>query len=509
MNRRDFLADVGRGMLVAGIGAATASELGLCSARADDTPQRLEFGKLEPLVALIQETPANKCLPILVEKVRDGVELRTLVAAASLANARTMGGHDYDGYHAFMALLPSLQMARELPTERQALPVLKVIYRNIADIQAFGGRKNEKLRPVQPIPIPNGVPGGEALRAAVRKRDIAAADGTFAQLAHGKPEDAFNDLQGIVQDDLNVHRIVLAWRAWATLDLTGPEHAQTLLRQSIHFCVTDDSVGHIASAIQPVLPKLLDQYKLLDKTPGKREAEDGWVEKLAKTIHGDPPAVAAEAVAAALAEGFSPEAIGEAMSLAANRLLLCDRGRGQAKPGKPVRSVHGDSVGVHASDAANAWRNVARVSNARNTMASLICGAFHTAGQARGMKDPLPLAEQLDKVTSKEADKLLSETEAAIKDNDQMMACALVRRYGDLGHAARPLFDLLLRYAVSEDGSLHAEKYYRTVVEEFEATRAAFRWRHLIGLARVTASEYGERADGYEEACRLLKVANP
>ena len=65
---------------------------------------------------------------------------------------------------------------------------------------------------------------------------------------------------------------------------------------------------------------------------------------------------------------------------------------------------------------------------------------------------------------------------------------------------------MLLKYATSEDGALHAEKYYRTVSEEFARTRAAYRWRHLVGLARVTASEYGKRADGYEEACRLLKV---
>jgi hypothetical protein len=63
---------------------------------------------------------------------------------------------------------------------------------------------------------------------------------------------------------------------------------------------------------------------------------------------------------------------------------------------------------------------------------------------------------------------------------------------------------LLLRFATSEDGALHAEKYYRTVVEEFGSTRQAFRWRHLVGLARVSASEYGFPAPGFAEACRLL-----
>jgi len=89
----------------------------------------------------------------------------------------------------------------------------------------------------------------------------------------------------------------------------------------------------------------------------------------------------------------------------------------------------------------------------------------------------------------------------------QAHACAAVHRYGQLGNPARPVFDLMLKYAVSEDGSLHAEKFYRTVSEEFATTRPAFRWRHLVALARVTASEYGRPAPGYAEARELLRIA--
>ena len=100
----------------------------------------------------------------------------------------------------------------------------------------------------------------------------------------------------------------------------------------------------------------------------------------------------------------------------------------------------------------------------------------------------------------------MSEADDAIRQNLQGHAAAVVHRYGALGHAPRPVFDLLLRYAVSEDGALHAEKYYRTVTEEFSATRPAFRWRQLVALARVTASEYGRPAAGIAEARELLKV---
>jgi hypothetical protein len=64
----------------------------------------------------------------------------------------------------------------------------------------------------------------------------------------------------------------------------------------------------------------------------------------------------------------------------------------------------------------------------------------------------------------------------------------------------------MLKYAISEDGALHAEKYYRTTSEEFAATRPAFRWRQLVALARVTASECNRPAPGMAEAREMLKV---
>ncbi|HKB05676.1 MAG TPA: hypothetical protein VKD90_25880 [Gemmataceae bacterium] len=503
--RREFLADVGRGMLVASIGPALATDLGLSPAFAD-APDSLSFGKLEPLAAFLQDTPLDKLQPALAQKIKDGTDLRTLVAAGALANAREFGGRHYEGYHTFMALAPAFEMSQELPKEQQALPIFKVLYRNSTHIQGKGGRKHEELHPVHATTIPEGKLPGEAVRDATRRNDHKTAEGYFATIAKGKPDDAFDELQYTVHDDVNVHRVVLAWRAWMMLDFTGPEQAHTLLRQSVLFACREGNRDRVTlSGIQTLLPKLLDQYKLVGKKFGTRQADDAWIEKLAKVIYGQGRDRAADAVAAALAEGFTPESVGEAMSLAANQLVLRDPGRRQADGFKQVGSVHGDSPGVHASDAANAWRNIARVSGQRNAVASLIVGAYHTAGQHGGqLPDPYPQKEHTEKVRTTDPAALLKETEAAVKARDQALACALVSRSGELSQPARPVFDLLLQYAVSEDGALHAEKYYRTVTEEFNSSRPAFRWRQLAALARVTASEYGKPAPGMDEARRLL-----
>ena len=149
-NRREFLSDVGRGMVVATIGAGTAADLGLASIRADDaSAPPLTFGPLEPLVALLQETPADRIVATVVGRLRSGTDLRTLLAAAAMANARTFGGEDYVGFHTMMALAPAFHIAEELPPETRALPVVKVLRRNTARIQEAGGRSKEVLHPVE------------------------------------------------------------------------------------------------------------------------------------------------------------------------------------------------------------------------------------------------------------------------------------------------------------------------------------------------------------------------
>ena len=511
-SRRKFLEDVGRGMLVAGVGSTLAFELGLCPAAAADFDDLVRFGELEPLVQFMQQTPLEKLQREVVSKLKQGTDSKSLVAAAALANARAFGGQDYDGYHTFMALIPAWEMSHALPESERPLPILKVLYRNTARMQSSGALDHEALHLVEAADLPAGADPAISLQSAVRTGESDKAEAVFAAIAQGPVGEAYNHLQYSVQDEVDVHRIVLAWRAWSMLSVAGEQHAHTLLRQSVRYCVAGERSlqknGRAPSEIRKLLPQLLSDHGLLERPLGTRDPGDAWVESTAQLIFGGTRPQAAAAVAQALAEGISPDAIGEAISLASNQLLLCDPGRSasQASPGKPAGSVHGASVGVHASDSANAWRNIAKVSNPRNTAASLIVGAFHTAGQAIDVGSTLMAYREASAELSDRTETLLTQLDEAVRAGEQLRAAAVVARWEGLGQSPDPLFKLLLRFGVSEDGALHAEKYYRTVAEEFSTTRPAFRWRHLVGLARVTASESGHPAPGQEEARQLLRV---
>jgi hypothetical protein len=498
-------------MLVAGLGAAVAQDLGFSPAFAYEGAAELSFGKLDGLVDLMQNTPAEKLQPILVEKLHCGeADLTQLISAGALANAETFGGEDYVGFHTAMAMLPALQMAKALPNERQALPILKVLYRNSQQIQLYGGASKKTLREMHAAEEATVENAGVAIRDACRATDVAQAEKLFAPLGRGSIEDAFNALQPAMQDDINVHRFVFAHRTYGLAGLLGSDHAHTILRQCVRFCITHEQGrqkhNSPESPIRALMPKLLDQYKLDGKRLGSRDPGDGAVEALAKVIFQGPPDRSADAAAAALAEGISPEVVGEAISLASNMMVL--------KQGADNWRTHGDSAGVHSSDATNAWRNMARHARPQYAVSGLIVAAYHVAVHTPFKGDAYPLADHRSEIKAKDAEGLLAEAEDAVRNNDQGRAAAAIALYGEAGHSPEAVLERMLKYTVSEDGRLHGEKYFGTVVEEFATTRPAFRWRQLVGLARVTASAYGYdrvdkrggRAAGYEEACKLLKV---
>lgn len=510
-NRRRFLADVGRSMLVASVGSSLAFDLQLASAADGDGLERLTFGSRERMVDQLQSLSPERMLRMVVDELKGGVALKEVVAVAALANARAFAGEDYVGFHTLMALRPALTMSEELTGPAAALPVLKVLYRNSSRIAEAGVHATDALRPVAGASDRTG--GAPAIREAVHGRNRDAAERALSASTSHSAETGFNDLLPTVEEGAEVHRVVLAARAWDMIALVGEENATTMLRQSLRYCLKNEeyTAQHYTN-LRATLPRVMDQFQLENRPWGTRAVDDAWVAGMMRTFWGSTPEQAAEAAGAAIAEGIAPARIFEAISLATNQLVLCDGGRPKEwiAAGKPEGSVHGDSIGVHASDAAHAWRTIALASNARQRNAAIVVAAWQLAKDRLQRKaefdqwEPRPRPEHLSRVTAPGKSALLAALDEAVKANDQDLCCAITATYGESGHDEAPLMAALRSFATTQDGALHAEKYYHTACSNFRATAPSLRWRHLVALSRVTASEYGRAAAGVEEARGLL-----
>ncbi|MEZ6040723.1 MAG: hypothetical protein R3C20_09460 [Planctomycetaceae bacterium] len=512
-SRRQFLSSVSTGTLIATLGPHIASELGFFPKALGDgfEEKPLHFGNMESLVCQMQETPVEQLQSQLARMIATGTSLRTFIGAAALANARTFGGEDYVGFHTFMAMAPALEMSKRLPTHLAPLPVFKVLYRNTDRIQQFGGRDAEVLHQLDPPVVT--VNGGN-LQEAIVNGETSQSEHILRQLISDSPVDALNALVPLVLHNPEVHRTVLPFRAWDMQRIVGTEHAMTLLRQSLHYCLAQPQIYQREAWKKngDLLTSLLDEFRLLQNPPGSRMADDAKLEELTEYFSTCQPDDAARAAAMTLSEGFHPSVIAEAVSLAATRLVLRDAGRlpQWESVGKPAGCVHGDSPGVHASDTANAWRHMAKVTTGASAMACVIFSAWEIARDRTAspnlLNSPLPTERHLAELTSADPDRLLIQLEESIRQNQQAHATAIAYQYGQKGLPVDRIFSTLLKFAVSEDGALHAEKYFQTVQDEFASTRAAYRWQHVAALARVTASEYGHPAPGQDEARQLLGV---
>ena len=97
-HRREFLQEVGGGILAALLGPGLAAELGLAAEDNQDKTAKTPSG-LARLSTIIQQTPTKDLLPALHAELKNGASLKELIAAGALANARAFGGQDYNGYH--------------------------------------------------------------------------------------------------------------------------------------------------------------------------------------------------------------------------------------------------------------------------------------------------------------------------------------------------------------------------------------------------------------------------
>ncbi len=515
-NRRELFSDTAKGMLLAGLGLSVSRDLGLAPAWAAEEPARLTFGSMEPLVEFLAQTPPDKIISACIGKIRTGTSLRDLIAGAALANARAFGGEDYVGFHTLMALAPAWSMANEEGNRSEAaLPVLKVLYRNSNRLKERGPGP-DTMGPLPSIPVSSENPASSSVRDAARAKNLQKAEQLFAPFTNQGPNFGLDALMEMVDDGAEVHRTVLVAKSLELSGFVGTPNAHTLLRQSVHYCVKNEaSTGYVQQSreLRQVIPALLERHHLLTASKGGRRMDDAWVTSFYRSILGATPSAAAEAVALALAEGIHPEDIGEALALGSNHLVLRDKGRhGQAiQPGKPEGSVHGDSTGVHSGDSTHAWRAIARSGNTRTRNSSLILAGYQLArdrsyqGTEILNANPVYGGAPAEAAKAIPPEKLAGELDLAIRAKDQPRAAAVVQRMGDLNLNASVAKSVLRKFATSEDGALHAEKYYRTACDDFESTRKSLRWSHLAGLARVTASAYGFKAPGLDEAAAILK----
>ncbi|HYZ24563.1 MAG TPA: hypothetical protein VE690_20625 [Rhodopila sp.] len=484
-------------------------------------PRQVRFSDtIEPLVQFIETTPPSAIVDRTLEKLRAGVPIRAMLTASALAVTRSSDlppGHHGGPLHPIAGLHAIYNISGRLQGEARFLPVIQHV-----------ALSNKHINDPTTGPYilldydPIDAGGVEATKAAflkaVNRGEYAKADHFFLWLWQNVPPiEAFDLLMSLAipKNVLDDHYFIFPGFAWRALEFIGQEHLPFLMRPVVRYVSRFPTTRAV-----PEVDALIEKHELLSRVTRQQSGDDetAVIGELGEAISRcDSYTTIPEMMAEALAGGLSLDGAGEALSIGAAGLFL--------------RSLTGNPMDVHLHTSANLRRWLVRLEglSLKNKLLCLLL--WHTGPEVRSTQfrmEPAPQpdpasvaalppqsqAELLEaiaqsiytqpptdwsKVTNLGAMRAVPEVKITVN---------LAQQYVNSGCDAQALIHRLAEIVCHDNFTeMHAFKHHQAVYEEYHATRAPWRDRHLVCAAQAAAISYGKNMMVYEEVLDMLHAA--
>jgi hypothetical protein len=474
---------------------------------------------IEPLVRFVEETAADRILEATLEKLRAGESIKKLLTASALAVTRSSDlppGHHGGPLHPLVGIHAIRHTIERVSGEARFLPVLQHVALSNKHIN-HPGMGPYILADAEPLDAGGVEATKKAFLASLDRGLYNAADHHFLWLWQHVPHVEALDLlltPAITKNTLDDHYFIFPMFTWRALEWLGVEYLPILMRPAVRYVSRFPTPPAV-----PQIDALIEEFQLLERPLGRRTSPDETAEigSLGEAIgrtdnYADIPAMRARA----RADGHSREGTGEALSIGAACLFN--------------RSLTGNPMDVHLHTGVNLRRYLLAMEgiSLKNRLRALLL--WHTGPEVRSTQNRMEPAPQPDpdavaalphrgqrelldaivesihtqpptdwsKVTNLGLMRAVPEVKGTIN---------LAQQYANLGYDADTLIGRLAEIACHDNFTeTHALKHHQATFEEFHATRAPWRWRHLVSAAQASAISYGKNMEVYEEAIELLHV---
>jgi hypothetical protein len=493
-------------------------------------PNRVQFPEdIEPLAEFIEDTPPEAIVDRTLEKLRGGLPIETVLTASALAVTRSTEmppGHHGGPLHPLAGLYAVSKLVGRLDGERRFIPVVQHVALSNKHIH------HPAMGPYQLLDFaPLDAGGVEATKSAflmaVGRGESNQADHLFQWLwQHVPPIEAFDLLMSVAipknfHDDHYFIFPACLWRAFET-GVLDKAHLPLLMRPVVRY-VTRHPVAlnkPLASPL-PEIEKLIESHGLLSRRILRQrtdEDETAAIGRLGETIgrsdvYADIPGLMAKA----LADGLSLDGAGEALSIGAAGLFL--------------RSLTGNPMDVHLHTSANLRRYLLRLDGLSLRNKLLLLLTWQTGPEIRSTQNRMEPAPQPDPAAvaalpHRSQHDLLDAMAQSIYDQPptdfskvanlgEMRAVPevkntvnLAQQYVQCGYDPQALIARLAEIVCHDNFTeMHAIKHHQAIIEEFHATRAPWRWMHLVCGAQASAISFGKNMTVYEEYLERLHAA--
>ncbi len=477
-SRRHFLHTTAAGGALAGLG-----DLGFLShlkpvhgeeTKLDPNVVRLDSG-IEPVVRLLEDTPREKLLEKVAERIRGGLSYREVLAALLLAGVRNIEPRPSVGFkfHAVLVVNSAHLASLSSPDQHRWLPIFWALDQ-FKESQAQDDRERHwTMPPVVEGKVPPADKARQAFIDAMDNWDEAAADVAVAGLARTAGMDEVFELffRYGARDFRDIgHKAIYVANSRRTLEVIGWQHAEPVLRSLAYALQKHEGSNPFkgdAPADQPwkTNVELATKFRT-DWRDGKLDSA-ATIDMLA-TLREGSEVDACRKVAELLNGGISPQSIWDALLVGSGELLV-------RQPG---------IVALHAVTSSNAFRYSVEESDNDDTRRMLLLQnaafvpLFRQAMESRGKVEAARL-ETLEPValehTGAEA---VSEIFADVSNN-RLRAAQKILTYVKEHPQPKELIDAARVLVFLKGSNAHDYKFSSAVLEDFQHVSPAWRDRFL------------------------------
>jgi hypothetical protein len=237
--RRDFLRSSATAGFV--LGTATPSLLSTLAPRArgeaEVTPELVHLTPdVEPIVRLIEETPREKCVELMVDQLQQGLPYRSFLAALFLAGVRNVMPHPVGfKFHCVLAIHSANQLSLDAVPEDRLLPLfwaLDQFKKSQADNIREGNVRMREFTGTLPSPEKASAEFHEAMRTWDDERAQRAIVAFVRSRGADEVIEAFWRYGARDFRDIG-HKSIFVANSWRTLQTIGWRHAEPAMRSLV------------------------------------------------------------------------------------------------------------------------------------------------------------------------------------------------------------------------------------------------------------------------------------
>ncbi len=285
--------------------------------------------EIESLVVLLEETPREKIIESVSEKIRGGTSYRELLSALFLAGIRNVQPRPSVGFkfHSVLVVHSAHQASLAAADNRRWLPLLWAIdyFKSAQATDVKEG--NWTMAAVDEGRLPSASKSLDLLDKAMTNWDESAADVAAAAAARVATTSQLIDLMArhAARDFRSIgHKPIYVSGAFRTLSAIGWEHAEPVMRSLAYAILNHTGEGNPSKSDAEADRAGRQNWELVDEIPadwlgGKHNADAS--QRVLEGLREASPLDASKMVVELLKEQVHPRSIYDGILLAASELV--------------------------------------------------------------------------------------------------------------------------------------------------------------------------------------------